>query len=314
MSVFNFLKKKNGIPDKINNSPILCSESPKTINYDKKSIENADLNRLSSFYSKYYDLTVSVLTKNGIYPFPRSAEAIDIYGVPTKKVSTADTVSLLPLRSNERAIYAVECKGYTFALPDNGIGIRYLYLDKPEKNIEWLDNVDTKIRRSILSLCSDGEDLFFLREDGFIDSTAKSWSPLFAFDMVKERIELVSVFKKEDYYEEIEKRLQESREIEYGIFCVDEKNLFYDMNKKVFFLVYTEGSYSEGYDVSYGVVSKESALEELSAGYYGSIRLLNDECNRGKIPAFALINYLPENVGVSEYTPPTNVGYGYIYI
>ena len=284
------------------------------INYDKVSEDQTDASFKVSFYTKYFNFTKEQLRKNGIIVCDFDKEGIDSLGTPTRPVYYFSNIEMLPLRKNERAIYTIKCRNHIFGFPFNGISVRYLYIDENSIDLQWLKIVCERIQTSILSICSDGQELYFLCENGQILSTSENWKIIDAFDPINERLGYASVFTREALAAEKEKRLTETKEGNYGILAINGNyDYFYDVNDEVFFVVSTFGSYSEGYEVSYCVIQKQSVLKELSESYHDKLFYLAKDCYEGRIPDIALVNSLPEKLH-EKYKPPVEVGSGYMYV
>lgn len=271
---------------------------------------------IKSLYKKYYEMTKEKLKSKGIIVHDLSMNGIDINGIPVDPVFSYGSIDMLPLRKDERAVYSIECRNHVFGLPSNGIGIRYIYIDEKNIDLEWMNHVEKMFDTSytfVLSICTDGQELYFLCDDGRIMSTDDNWISIEVFDPIQERLRYAAGFTSEEISAEKEKRLAETPEGRFGIFAVNGYwDYFYDTNKKVFFRVSTFGSYSEGYDVSYYTVSKRDVMKRLSASFHNHLYYLAKGCSIGEIPDIALVNSLPEEFR-DGYIPPVEVGSGYIY-
>lgn len=135
-----------------------------------------------AFYSSYTVRLRNELHNSGIEVLDESTKGVLESGEPVCKVKRCADIDTIPLRENERALFTVSCRDSVFAFPDSGIGLRYLSI-APE-DCEWARKIDAK--ESIMSICSDGRELYYLTEQGIIQSSSPEWNPKTLFDPIQE--------------------------------------------------------------------------------------------------------------------------------
>ena len=320
-----FKKKKIEISDKkIESHGIVHSveKKPRCRVCDKTYTEDYTAGLCASCWKKDYDLKKefyfpykkrldTALDEIGIITSDLSQKGIREYGIPEFEVIEHDWMEGIHLRKNERALYTVPCRNCTFGFPSNGIGLRYLYVSTNRQDQEWAKKVDFSDR--ILAITSDNEELYWLTEKGVIKSTKPYWNEFYLFYNVDECRKICAIIPCESVKLHISKLESGSKYGEYRIFNI-QHHTFYDANAKVVFTVFADGNYYHGYDVSYFVHSKKEVLERILAYGHRSLYDISRECSIGQIPAFAVADMLEIDESNRSYEPPTDVGYGSIYM
>jgi len=320
-----FKKKKMEIPDKENKSLRFIHSAekiPRCRMCDKTYTEDYTAGLCVSCWQKVYDSKKefyfqykkrldTALNERGIRTLDLSQKGIGKYGNPKSRVIEYDWMEGIHLRKNERALYTIFCRKCTFGFPSNGIGLRYLYVSTNTQDQEWARKVD--FSGKALAITSDNEELYWLTEEGVIKSTKEEWNEFHLFNKVDECRKMCADIPIETIKSYISKLESESEYSKYRIFKIY-NHTFYDANEKVAFVVFADGNYYHGYDVSYFVYSKKELLENILAQYGETLYNISRQCSNDWVPKFAVADVLEIDENKKDYVPPTDVGLGSIYM
>ena len=267
-----------------------------------------------NFYSAYKKQLELFLQEYGIKTNNKTNFGIKENGEPEFDVEELAWMNCIHLRKNERAIYTVICRNCVFGFPDNGIGFRYLYISTKSDDMGWAKTVgvDADCER-LLAISSDEDELYYLTEKGVVRSSSKHWEEKRLFEFEKECRQICESIDIKDI-ETYTKHLQaEDKYAEYDIFNICD-HIYYDADKKVFFGVFADGNYYHGYDVNYVVEPKKKVLAYTASNSRISLYDVASLCSKDKIPMFAVVDRLDVDDSITKYEPPTNVGYGSVYL
>ncbi len=285
-SCFKQLRKK---------TTIVCKQCGKTIPYleMKKHLCTEcwikQLSEFRNFYGEYHSRLSKVLSEKGISVSPVSTECVDASGRATFPVVVFPT-DCIPLRKNvhgnadrdECAVFTVKARDAIFALPDNGIGIRYL---KASIDKSFMDEAYSLDRSHVLALASDGNDLFILNNSGSVLSTKQDWENYQLFDVEEEVRGITS-----HYFNESEISVAVSL-YEQGIKEEITDKITYDYKQKAFIKYYDYGNSHEGIERVYSEMSRQAVLRHLTK-YHCNLREIVFSAQRGTIPLLSIVEQL----------------------
>lgn len=118
----------------------------------------------------------------------------------------------------------------------------------------------------------------------------------------------ISVAKKHFSEEQIEAAVKDfSRGITR---CSKISDVYYDADRKKFFVVIVDGNYYHGYEVDYLLMSKEEAIQHETMFLH--LPQYEKQCKVGEIPLFLILLYLPYEEG-DDYAPPYEFGRGDLF-
>ena len=197
-----------------------------------QTMQKADYLLKKQFYSSYRTRLADTLHDYDIEVLEESTEGISECGEPCNEVMEYEWMNVGCLR-NERALCTVYCRGCTFGFPDNGIGLRYLYLSSNSEDREWARKID-KNCESLLALCSDGKELYCLTGKGKIKSTAPNWKTIKLFDPIDERRKICANIPCDQIYKALDMEIKQSGLSKWGIISILDGFTFYDAINKVF--------------------------------------------------------------------------------
>lgn len=299
-SVTKFLCRECGKECDLNYTASLCLEC----------WQNDFLLKREVYYA--YGVRLACILKNyGIEVYNESQEGINKWGKPTFAVAEYDWMEGIHLREDERALFTFKCRGNLFGFPYNGIGLRYLYVSDVKTEKEWAKKIDVSHR--LLAVCASDTELYYVTNNGVIRSTDPEWKPIKMFNALEECRTICSKFTEQQIQEFLKKLLLDSEYKDHGIIHILNTR-FYDLNRKVFFNVFADGSYDTGYDVRYYIVSKKDVLEQMAR--HTNIVDIISQCKNDEIPMYAIVENLDVNAAVhayDTYEPPVPVGYGTIF-
>ena len=260
-----------------------------------------------SFYRYYGKMLEMALKERGIDVLPEVLDGITVDGKAVKPVIHYPWLNTIPLRHNnqslrERALYTVPCRGGMFAMPDNGIALRYLSVPATLGFQKWVkDYLNDAPRSYLAAIRSDGQELYIAEQNGEVWSSTPGFEPFILFDIQAEVRRICSLLPEE--------KIQAAADrYQTGIHHFD--HFYYDGDHKKFFEVLTDGNYYHGYDVSYRTVSKAGLLSQWPVLNYSGFYDLYVQCLAGKIPLFAIVERLEEDETLTDYQPPEGTGCG----
>lgn len=249
------------------------------------------------FYSSYRTRLVETLHNNGIEVLEESTEGIFEYGEPCNKVTEYEWMKVVHLRKNERALFTLHCRGCTFGFPDNGIGLRYLYLSSNPEDREWARKID--IKNSLLAICSDGKELYCLTDEGEIKSTTPKWKTMKLLDPIDERRKICANIPCDQIQKALDMRIKQSSSFQWGIISILDGFTFYDATNRVFFRAVLDDNIYHYNNVDYKVIEKDSVLKSIYEDMFTVFR----RTKTNQLSCFAFINGLPVDINIKEYKP-----------
>jgi len=258
------------------------------------------LEELRKFYGRYHQRLKESLEQKGIIVADKSTEHLDKYGRPLKPVIT-DGGNCLPLRDDtkgfyggdECAIFTVEARDAVFAIPDNGIGLRYLEaaFDK------WfMDDAYSIASSTFLALASDGKDIYTLDDQGMVRSTKSDFKQYNLFNILNELRRIASVHFTIKDIDEAVKAFRDGSKTDVT------SDVYYDYKQKVFIEKRYTGSSHDGVMEEYAVISKDALLKRITR--YISIREIFD---KRSIPMTVIVEQLEERRDLSGAVLPKPV-------
>jgi len=278
---------------------VVCKECGKMIPYlEMKNHLCTDcwmkqLSKLRDFHGAYHTRLLNSLMEKGISVSPISSKYVDVSGRAVFPVIPSST-DCLPLRKNEHgfdsgdecAVFTIEVGDAIFALPDNGIAIRYL---KSSTDKSFMDHAYSLERSHILALASDGKDLFVLNDNGSVLSTKENWSTYQLFNAIDEVREITHRYFSEpeisaavDLYE---------RGIESSITSSVRNEIYYDSTQQAFMEHNDWGNSHEGIERVYSEISRNDVLQQLIR-YHFNLREIVFSAQRGTIPLLSIVEQL----------------------
>lgn len=274
---------------------VVCKKCSKTIPYLEMTGHLCPdcwikhLSELRSFYGEYHTRLLNALRENGISVLPAGTEYVDASGRAMFPVIPSPT-DCIPLRENvhgnysgdECAVFTVKAKDAIFALPDNGISIRYL---KASIDKSFMDKAYSLARSDILALASDGNDLFVLNDKGSVLSTKQDWENYQLFDVLEEVRRITC-----HYFNESEISAAVSL-YEQGIEEKIADKITYDCGQNAFIQYYDCGNSHEGIERIYSEMSRQDVLQHL-VKYHFSLREIVFSARNGTIPVVFIAEQL----------------------
>lgn len=292
---------------------VVCKECSKTIPYtDRKSQLCPDCWRkqlfaLREFHGAYHTALSDSLREKGISVSSASTKYVDASGRAMFPVIPFST-DCLPLRKNvhgmydgdECAIFTLEVRDGVFALPDNGIGIRYL---KAINDIAFMNKANALGHGHILSLASDGKDLFILNDAGWVLSTRQNWEKYQLFTVMDELRRIAC-----QYFDESEiSAAVNSYELGQKASITD--TITYDSAQKAFIEYEDYGNFHEGVERSYSEISRQDVLDQLTSHPF-DLRNISFSAQRGTIPVAVIVDKLAvHEKGIKIHVPESHTIY-----
>lgn len=261
------------------------------------------LDHLRELHADYDIKLRDALERRGIKALKQELVGVDAYSRPIDMIQSPYP-ECTPLRRDdgvskygfdECAVYMVAAENSVFALPDNGIGVRFVQ-GKPSEDF-WNRFACMEKGRSLLALAGDGHDLFALQPNGMIISTKKDWEEISCFSP---RDELHRLTEKYISREQMEQVLEDYRT---GV----KKELtgkfdYYDCRQKAFIDIKTYGSIHDGLYHFYQEFDRDAFVNAYS---YKIDRELVDRLKQGIVPVTIIMEQLPvHEPGVSIELPP----------
>ncbi len=249
----------------------------------------AELEEKREFYRDYTETLHQALLARGISTQKESLDGVHKNGCAAFPVLPVPGVDLNPLRNDlsvphdERAIYTVSCRGARLAFPDNSISLRYLFLSPEFLAARHLRNFHP--HEYILALASDGKELYMLKDDGAVISSAPDFSGFSLFDKQSEIRRYCSLIPTET----IDRIIQETYASGTHNISATGRSICYDAGKKGFTEEVIHGNSHEGIEVVYEPISKEQVLRRMQ---HGSLYTLWHNCKNGIVPQFAIVDRL----------------------
>lgn len=277
---------------------VVCKECGKTISYlesKSKLCPECWLNRLSKlreFHGEYHARLSASLSEKGISVLPASTEYVDESGRATLPIVPSAT-NCTPLRKDVRgycdgdecAVFTVKVKGTVFALPDNGIGIRYI---KAGTDSPFTDHACSLEKGCILALASDGKDLFVLNDRGDVLSTKKDWEVYPLFDVMDEVREITARYFDES---EISEAVRQYEQGTSNISSSVTSKISYDCTQNAFIKCHYSGNSHEGVESIYSEMSREDVLRQLTK-YHFNLREIVFSAQNGTVPLISIVERL----------------------
>lgn len=274
---------------------VVCKECGKMIPYlEMKNHLCTDcwmkqLSKLRDFHGTYHTRLLNSLMEKGISVSPVSSKYADVSGRAVFPVIPSST-DCLPLRKNEDgfvsgdecAIFTVKARDAVFALPDNGIGIRYL---KASIDKSFMDHAYSLERGYILALASDGKDLFVLNDNGSVLSTKQDWETYQLFDIIEEVRRITY-----HYFDESEVSAAVNL-YERGVKSSITAKTTYDCVQDAFIEYYDCGSAHDGIERVYSEISRNDVLHKLIS-YHFNLREIVFSAQSGTIPLLSIVEQL----------------------
>lgn len=268
---------------------------------DRSQVWIKHLNEVRQFYRRYEIMLSEYLKKNNIAVERNFTTGLDKTGRPKFFVENKN-IGMIYLRDDECCIFVFKARGGLFAMPNNGIGLRYLVPShSPEINDFLASEGD-----NVLSVVSDGDNCYILKDNGHISSTNKDLDGVLVFYTLEQCKKIVKeYFTEEQIQRAVDSILNEK------IPLLSYKH-YYDTKEKVFFSVCVEGNCYHGYEVTYLCESKEKLMGNLLK-YHFTMREFEEECHMGNIPILIIVERL-EDSKKKDYQPPENFGYGTYFV
>lgn len=274
---------------------VVCKECGKMIPYlEMKNHLCTDcwmkqLSKLRDFHGAYHTRLLNSLMEKGISVSPVSSKYVDVSGRAVFPVIPSST-DCPPLRKNEHgfdsgdecAVFTVKARDAVFALPDNGIGIRYL---KAGIDKSFMDNAYSLGRSHILALASDGKDLFVLNDNGSVLSTKQDWETYQLFDIIEEVRRITY-----HYFDESEVSAAVNL-YERGVKSSITDKITYDCVQDAFIECYDCGSAHDGIERVYSEMSRQAVLQHLTR-YHFNLREIVFSAQSGTIPLLSIVEQL----------------------
>lgn len=222
------------------------------------------------FYKVYHLRLKSELNKLGIEVTDPSDKMADESGNPKKEVVKIQRFGMQELKSTEKAMFTISCRGTLFAVPDNAEGIRYIKISGDKEERAWAENVDCRER--LAAALTDGKELYFLTQKGMILSTDPSFTPVKAWEH-RDEVRRVCRYVKQGYAESFAQSITKR---------VNFENFAYDPSEKKF---YTK-------DETPAQITKDEALDTI---YFPGFYELYLNCVNGGVPVFSVVDLLEES-------------------
>lgn len=274
---------------------VVCKGCSKTIPYVEAMhqlcvncwIEH--LTKLREFYGSYHTRLSDALNEMGISVSPVSTEYVDASARAIFPVVPSST-DCIPLRKDnygyyggdECAVFTIKVRDAVFALPDDGISIRYL---KASTDKSFMDYAYSLGRGHILALASDGNDLFILNDTGSVLSTKQGWETYQLFDIIEETRRITC-----HYFNESEVSAAVSK-YERGIEESITDKITYDCVQDTFIEYYDYGNSHEGIERVYSEMSRQNVLQHLTK-YHFNLREMVFSAQKGTIPLLSIVEQL----------------------
>lgn len=299
LSCFNRKKK---------NKTVVCKACQKEIPYlDAKNHRCPDcwkerLGCLRAFYEPYHVRLAEDLQARGISVRPVSTRHLDDLGRAVFPILPVPG-ECLPLRKNtkgwsdgdECGVFTAETAHGIFAIPDNGIGIRYL---KGSLDQGFMARAEALGKNGLLALASDGTDLYGLDNRGMVLSTRQDWEAYPLFNVMEEIRAVVHEICGE---EQIRSAVSL---FETGIQEDISSDIKYDCQQKAFIQRGTTGSSHDGIYEEYWQISLPEVLDQLTR--WEHLRDIAESAAAGKIPAVVIAERLPvHEPGIPVTVPET---------
>ncbi len=275
---------------------IVCEECGKTIPYLEMTRHlcpvcwSRRISKLRDFHGEYHARLSDFLSKRGISVLPASTEYLDASGRTSFPIvpSAADCI---PLRKDvhgnyggdECAVFTAQVGGAVFALPDSGIGIRYL---KASVDRSLLDHAHSLAKSSyILALASDGNDLFLLNDHGTVLSTKPDWNACPLFDVIEE------VRKITHHYFDDATVSAAVQQYEHGVTSSLADKISYDCEQKAFIEYVNCGNSHDGIERVCEEISRQDVLQQLSQRSF-HLREIVFAAQTGTVPMISIVERL----------------------
>lgn len=274
---------------------VVCKGCNKTIPYLETTHQRCadcwieQLTKLREFYGKYHTRLSNALKEMGISVSPVNTEYVDASGRAMFPVVPSST-DCIPLRKDvygyysgdECAVFTVKARDAVFALPDNGISIRYL---KAGTDKSFMDNAYSLERGYILALASDGNDLFVLNDTGSVLSTKQDWETYQLFDIIEEVRRITY-----HYFDESEVSAAVNL-YERGVKSSITDIITYDCVQDAFIEYSDCGSAHDGIERVYSEMSRQAVLQHLTT-YHFNLREVVFFAQSGTIPLISIVEQL----------------------
>lgn len=274
---------------------VVCKGCNKTIPYLEATHQRCadcwieQLAKLREFYGKYHTRLSNALKEMEISVSPVNTEYVNASGRAMFPVVPSST-DCIPLRKDvygyyggdECAVFTVKARDAVFALPDNGISIRYL---KTGTDKSFMDNAYSLERGYILALASDGNDLFVLNDTGSVLSTKQDWETYQLFDIIEEVRRITY-----HYFDESEVSAAVNL-YERGVKSSITDKITYDCVQDAFIKYYDCGSAHDGIERVYSEMSRQAVLQHLTR-YHFNLREVVFFAQSGTIPLLSIVEQL----------------------
>lgn len=278
---------------------VVCKECGQTFPYlEMKSrlcpvCWNKHIAKLRDFHGEYHARLSHALNEMEISVSPAGTEHADASGRATFPIVPSFT-DCSPLRKDvrgygegdERAVFTVKARGAVFALPDNGIGIRYIKADADKSFMDHANSLAAG--RSILAIASDGKDLFVLDDTGSVLSTKQDWEVCPLFDIAEEVRRITR-----RYFDESELSAA-VRQYERGMPYITSSvtgGITYDCKQNAFIQYLDCGNSHEGIERVYSEISRQDVLQQLTR-YHFDLRKTVFSAQEGTIPLISIVERL----------------------
>lgn len=275
---------------------VVCEKCGKTIPYLEMtqhlcpSCWSKYLSSLRDFHSGYHARLSNFLSKQGITVLPPSTEYLDESGRASFPIVPSAT-DCIPLRKDvhgnlggdECALFTVKIGDAIFALPNHGIGIRYL---KAGADCSLPDHAYSLAKSSyILALASDGNDLFLLNDRGTVLSTRPNWKACPLFDAIEEVLTITH-----RYFDDatISAAVQQ---YEQGVTSSLVDKISYDCEQKAFIEYVDCGSSHDGIERVYEEISRQDVLQQLSQRSF-HLQEIVFAAQKGTVPLISIVERL----------------------
>ncbi len=255
----------------------ICGRQFRTFEWVKKGMcaecWKQKLAELRTFTTQYHERMRACLADHGVEVPGPSTEGLDDRGLSFRlpdpgyfhhilQRRDSGSIYCIPLRRDTKGIYngdecgifTVEARGIRFALPDNGVGIRYIVRNGDH---DFLGSAFHFFHGRMLALASDGQDLYGLTDDGMIRSTVDGWKEIRLFDKLDEIRRIADDLSPSGTREAAVKEILDGRRWTYSS---GSSEYYYDVEQKAFIMGYESGCSHEGIDRVFTVCSRESLL------------------------------------------------------